>query len=81
MGPAGKTFKVIEAATDELATLVAVTVIVVGEETLLGGVYSPVLLKVPTEGLMLQVTDVLLAPCTKAVSCCAGAPTWICSRS
>jgi hypothetical protein len=81
MGPAGKTFKVIEAATDGSATLVAVTVIVVGDAILPGGVYSPALLKVPTDGLMLQVTDVLLAPLTKAVSCCGGAPTWICSKS
>ena len=51
-------------------TLVAVMVIVCVEAMVAGAVYNPVLLNVPTEGFMLQVTAVLFVPVTVAVNCC-----------
>jgi hypothetical protein len=54
----------------ESATLVAVMVTVWEEEIVPGAVYKPPLVSVPTDGLMLQVTAVLLVPVTVAVNCC-----------
>ena len=65
-------FRVTVAVADFVVstTLVAVMVMVCVEVIVAGAVYKPVLLKVPTEGLMLQVTAVLLVPVTVAVNCC-----------
>src|SRR5579863_8351006 len=52
------------------ATLVAVMVTVCAEEIVPGAVYKPLLDSVPADGLMLQVTAVLLVPVTVAVNCC-----------
>ena len=64
--PVGNIVMVIEAATDEFTTLVAVTIVVVGDITVAGAVYSPVLVNVPTDGLMDQVTPPMF---TNAVNC------------
>jgi hypothetical protein len=58
------------AVVAEFATLAAVTVTVCAVATLDGAVYRPVEEIVPTDGLIDQVTPVLLAPETVAVSCC-----------
>jgi hypothetical protein len=47
------------------------TVIVCGVRTLDGAAYKPAEEIVPTDGLMDQVTAVLLVPKTIAVNCCA----------
>src|SRR5271165_6898190 len=52
------------------AALVAVMVTVCEEEIVAGAVYKPLADSVPTGGLMLQVTAVLLVPVTVAVNCC-----------
>jgi hypothetical protein len=54
---------------DGSATLVAVTVTVCCELMLAGAVYRPVPLIVPTLGVRLQVTEVLLLPLTVGVNC------------
>src|SRR5207244_1011726 len=77
MVPAGKTVRFICSVTVESALLVAVTVAVVTEATLVGGVYRPPAVSVPTVGFIDQVTPMLGVPCTQALNCWAGAPTWI----
>ena len=64
--------RVIDALADVVgaAALTAVTVIVSDVATLDGAVYSPVEEMVPTDGLIDQVTPVLLLPATVAVNCC-----------
>ena len=60
-------------ALDDLvgsATLCAVTVTVCDVRTLDGPVYRPAEEMVPTDGLIDQVTAVLLVPKTVAVNCC-----------
>src|SRR5215467_897647 len=52
------------------ATLVAVMVTVCAEEIVAGAVYNPPVVRVPTDGFILQVTAVLLVPLTVAVNCC-----------
>jgi hypothetical protein len=52
------------------ATLVAVMVMVCAEEIAAGAVYKPLVVSVPTDGFMLQVTAVLFVPITAAVNCC-----------
>jgi hypothetical protein len=61
---------VADAETDDSAWLVAVTVTVCCDVTLDGAVYNPDELIVPTEGLMDQVTAVLLVFKTVAENCC-----------
>ena len=51
------------------ATLLAVTVTACCELMLAGAVYRPALLIVPTLGVRLQVTEVLLVPLTVGVNC------------
>jgi hypothetical protein len=53
------------------ATLVARTVTVCAEAIDAGAVYRPLVLMVPTDGLRVHVTPVLLVPVTVAVNCCA----------
>src|SRR6267142_4795034 len=57
MGPVGKIAICMAAETLLFALLVAVTVVVVTEEMIAGGVYMPLLVSVPrpTLGFMLQV--------------------------
>src|SRR5438105_15620915 len=45
-------------------------VMVCEEEIVPGAVYKPPLVRVPIDGLMLQVTAELLVPVTVAVNCC-----------
>jgi hypothetical protein len=52
------------------ATLVAVTVTAWVVLTNVGAVYNPPAVIVPTDGLILQLTPVLLLPVTVAVNCC-----------
>ncbi len=58
-----------EADLVESATLVAVMVTVWPVPTVAGAVYKPVLESVPTAGVRLQVTPVLLDPVTVAENC------------
>ena len=51
------------------AALVAVTVIVCAELITAGAVYVPLLVILPTKGLMVQVTFVLIVPVKVAVNC------------
>ena len=55
---------------DGSATLVAVTVTVSPEVTVEGAVYSPLLDSVPSEGFLLQTTEVFALPVTVAENCC-----------
>src|SRR5437016_7040740 len=68
----GRRLSVTVAVADlvESATLVAVMVMVCEEEIVRGAVYKPQLVRVHIDGLMLQVTAVLLVPVTVAVNCC-----------
>ena len=61
-------------ATVRSAALVAVTVVVVVEPTLIGGVYNPPVVRLPTTGFMLHVTATFDEPFMKAVSCWAEVP-------
>src|ERR1700680_908695 len=72
--PVGKIVSVIGAETVASASLVAVTIAVVTEATLAGGVYKPPAVSVPIEGLIDHVTPVLEDPCTQAVNCWDGVP-------
>ncbi len=54
----------------ESATLWAVTVTAWGVETLDGAIYRPAVEIVPADGLIDQVTAVLLVPRTVAANCC-----------
>jgi hypothetical protein len=60
-----------EATADLVASavLVAVTVTVCEELMELGALYRPEVEIVPTAGLRLQVTPVLVAPDTRALNC------------
>ena len=51
------------------AALVAITVTVCGEAMEVGAVYKPLVERVPTKGLSVQVTAVLVVPKTDAMNC------------
>jgi hypothetical protein len=65
---------IIEVAIAGFVLLVAVTVILVVEPIVAGGVYSPSTVNVPIEGLMDQLTVPMFE---NAVNCCAGELAWM----